>query len=233
MSILAVAIIASPLAGAQAQGIAKCTAECDPKEANGGTMKKGEEITKVILYGHFEDILNMAPLNTQLPDPQREPDLNRGFLMPVIDTNTNACVPGTQTCGDFHFKNNEFTMFSSPGLVEYLQEGWRTHQEPGLADDAEIAADSFNLYWYMSAFAVPQQSSTGGGASAAKVGVVPQVGVFARMETGRFKFRGDVIAESSRNIDFGQGTTPTKGPAKTSSRSPRARTSTNSSCPWP
>jgi hypothetical protein len=206
LAILATAIVALPHASAQPQGIAKCSAECDPKEANGGTIKKGEEITKVILYGHFEDILNMAPLNTQAPDPQREPDLNRGFPVPVIDTNTNVCVPGTQTCGDFHFKNNEFTMFSSPGLVEYLQEGWRTHQEPGLADDAEIAADSFNLYWYMSAFAVPQQSSTSGGASAAKVGVAPQVGVFARMETGRFKFRGDVIAESSRNIDFGQGT---------------------------
>lgn len=210
LSILAVAVIASPLASAQAPGadaVAKCSEECDPKEANGGTMKKGDEVTKVILYGHFEDILNMAPLNTQRPDDQREPDLNRGFLMPVIDTNTGACAPpGSQTCADFHFKNNEFTMFSSPGLVEYLQEGWRTHQEPGLADDAEIAADTFNLYWYMSSYAVPQGSSTSGSGATTKVGAVPQVGVYARMETGRFKFRGDLIADNNRNDDPNGGT---------------------------
>lgn len=206
LSILAVAIIASPLAGAQVSTpVAKCSAECDPKEANGGAMKKGDEVTKVILYGHFEDILNMAPLNTQRPDDQREPDLNRGFLMPVIDTNTGQCPVG-QTCLDFHFKNNEFTMFSSPGLVEYLQEGWRTHQEPGLADDAEIAAETFNLYWYMSSYAIPQQSSTQGSGATTQAGVVPQIGVYARMETGRFKFRGDLIAENNRNDDPNTGT---------------------------
>jgi hypothetical protein len=207
LSILAVLVIASPLGGAQTPTpIKECTAECDPKEANGGAMKKGDEVTKVILYGHFEDILNMAPLNTQIPDSQREPDLNRGFLMPVIDTNTGACAPGTQTCADFHFKNNEFTMFSSPGLVEYLQEGWRTHQEPGLADDAEIADATFNLYWYMSAHAVPQQSSTSGLGTTAKVGVTPQIGVYARMETGRFKYRGDEIASNNFNDQPNSGT---------------------------
>lgn len=191
---LAALVMAPPMAVAQAptqQAVEKCTQQCAPHDpdVNGPGMKKKGDIVKVILYSHWEDILNMAPLNTQAPDAQREPDHNQGFLMPVLDTNT-----GTQA--DVHFKNNVFLMYSSPGLVEYLQEGWRTHQEPGLAGDAVIGEKEFPLYWYMSSHAVPNQKSTDGAGATAKVGVMPQVGVYARMETGRFAFRGTLIAES-------------------------------------
>jgi hypothetical protein len=190
---LIVGAILSPMAAAQpavATPIKQCTKECDPKEVNGGAVKKTGENLLVILYAHFEDILNRAPLNTQPPDPVRESDLNRGFLMPVVETNTPDPTA-------FHFKNNEFIMFSSPGLVEFLETGWRTHQEPGLASDARIAANEFNLYWYMSAYAVPNYSTSDSTGQTAKIGATVQMGVYARMETGRHQFKGDVIAESN------------------------------------
>lgn len=175
--------------------VEKCSRDCDPKLVNGPTYKTGREPVTQFLYGHFEDILNMAPLNTQAPDPEQEPDLNRGFLMPVVDTNSGICLPGGQTCADIHFKNNEFTMFSSPGLVEYLQEGWRTHQEPQLNSDIQIAGPELVLYWYMSTAAWGQDSALGNDPGI--VGVMPLVDVYARVETGRFKFQGELIAESA------------------------------------
>ncbi len=193
--ILVVALLVPASVEAQpAVAVDKCSRDCDPKMVNGPAYKTGREPVTQFLYGHFEDILNMAPLNTQAPDPEREPDLNRGFLMPVIDTNNGVCVPGGQTCADIHFKNNEFTMFSSPGLVEYLEEGWRTHQEPQLNSDVEIAGSELELYWYMSTAAWGQNAGPGNAPS--PVGVMPMVDVYARLETGRFKFRGDLIAES-------------------------------------
>lgn len=195
---LIVGVFVMPMAAAQPavhQPVKSCTKECDPKEANGGAVKKAGETLNVILYGHFEDILNRAPLNTQPPDPIRESDLNKGFLMPIIETNTPDPTA-------FHFKNNEFIMFSSPGLVEFLETGWRTHQEPGLAADARIAANEFPLYWYMSSHAIPNENSGGSTGGTAKVGVTAQMGVYARMETGRHQFRGDVIAESADNTDI-------------------------------
>ncbi|MBI2078358.1 MAG: hypothetical protein HYT80_08345 [Euryarchaeota archaeon] len=202
MSVFLAAVVAAPfipVGGAQLHTpVASCSQECDPKDPKvNPTIPVKEGPVKVILYGHFEDILQLAPLNTQAPPSDKEPDHNQGFLMPVIDTNTGlGCGPPANNCLDFHFKNNEFTMFSSPGLVEYLQDGWRTHQEPGLAADAVIAANEIYLYWYMSAHVVPGGKSTDPTGSAARVGVMPQVGVYARMETGRHKFHGNVIAES-------------------------------------
>ncbi len=177
--------------------VEKCSVECDPQVANDNQVRTGKDPTNVILYGHFQNILDMAPLNAQLPHPDREPDINNGFLMPTIDTNTGQCVQG-QTCADFHFKNNQFTMFSSPGFVEYLSDGsWYTHQEPGLAGDAKLVGEEIRLYWYMSAHSLNGQNSGSGTGASAPVGVMPQVGVYARMETGRFPFHGEIIAESA------------------------------------
>lgn len=185
----------APMAAGQTGHVASgCVRDCDPKAMNGPGYRRGEETTRLVLYGHFEDILNLAPLNTQAPDPVRERDINQGFLMPVVATNHRLGCPSA--CLDFHFRNNEFTMFSSPGLVEYLDEGWRTHQEPGLAADVRIEGREVLLYWYMSAHSVPNEDSGSGTGATAMVGVVPAVGVYARMETGRFKFQGDLIAES-------------------------------------
>src|SRR5687767_2579063 len=89
LATLLICLLLPGLASAQ-QGVPveACSRECDPKEVNGPDPKVGNETVTQFLYGHFEDILNMAPLNAQPPDPAREPDLNKGFLMPVIDTNT-------------------------------------------------------------------------------------------------------------------------------------------------
>ncbi|HLE47298.1 MAG TPA: hypothetical protein VI818_03290, partial [Candidatus Thermoplasmatota archaeon] len=205
LTVFLAAIVAAPfipIGGAQTQTpVASCTQECDPKDPKvNPTIPVTSGPVKVILYAHFEDILQLAPLNTQAPDAQKETDHNQGFLMPVLDTNTGlGCAQGN--CLDFHFKNNEFTMFSSPGLVEYLTDGWRTHQEPGLAADTVIAASEFNLYWYMSSHVIPGDKSSSSQGGTARVGVMPQVAVYARMETGRHKFHGQIIAESLDMVD--------------------------------
>lgn len=202
---LALAALA-PAGASEPIAVEKCSRECDPQAVNGNTVKTGKEPTNLILYGHFQNILDMAPLNTQQPDSMREPDLQGSFLMPTIDTNTGVCQQ--QSCADFHFKNNQFTMFSSPGLVEYLTDGsWRTHQEPGLAGDAKLVGEEIRLYWYLSAHSLSGQNSGSGTGSTARVGVMPQVGVYARMETGRFPYRGEAIAESADFDTNGPGST--------------------------
>ena len=188
--------IVVPSGTSQPLPVEKCSRECDPRSVNDNQLRTGKEPTNVVLYGHFQNVLDQAPVNTQMPDPMREPDLNAGFTMPSIDTN----MPCEQC--NFHFKNNQFTMFSSPGFVEYLSDGkWYTHQEPGLAGDAKLVGEEIRLYWYMSAHGLSGQNSGSGTGSTARVGVMPQVGVYARMETGRFPFHGETIAESN---DFDQ-----------------------------
>ncbi|MBI2078357.1 MAG: hypothetical protein HYT80_08340 [Euryarchaeota archaeon] len=176
--------------------VSKCSQECDPIAINGGAVKRGDDPVKVVLYAHFEDHLQLAPLNTQPPHPEKEVDLNAGFPFPVLETNTGAGCQVQGNCLDPHFRNNEFRLFSSPGLVEYLSDGWRIHPEPGLAADVKIVEKEFNLYFYLSAYAIPGQNSH---SSYPDVGVMPQVGVYARMETGRHTFSrlSTVIAEAA------------------------------------
>lgn len=196
--VMLLALASVPTAASEPLQVEECSRECDPASVNEGRMKTGKEPVNLLLYGHFRNHLDQAPLNTQKPDPNFEVDLNVGFLMPVIDTNSDACVPPQGTCADFHFKHNQFTMFSSPGFVEYLTDGsWYTHQEPGLAADAKLVGDEIRLYWYMSAHAVSGMNSNSGLGATAAVGAMPQVGVYARMETGRFAFRGETIAASA------------------------------------
>lgn len=205
---IAVLMVVGPMTVVAQNPIASCARNCDPASANGDKIpKRGTEPVKMILYGHFEDILNRAPLNTQPPHKTLETDLNAGFMMPVLDTNFDP-VAGHDP--NFHFKNNEFIMFSSPGLVEYLDggQGWRTHQEPGLASDAILNGDKIHLYWYMSSHVLPGQNSYQDPGRQAKVGVMPQVGIYARMETGRFPFGkgAEIIAKSADHSNPGAGT---------------------------
>jgi hypothetical protein len=198
LTLLVAGVFLVPTTMAQAPGeayrVTNCKPEnCDPLAANGGQVQTGDAVVKTILYGHFEDILQSAPLNTQAPHPEKEVDQNKGFLMPTIDTNT-AC----EQC-NLHFKNNQFEMFSSPGLVEYTAEGWRIHQEPGLAETVQIAGDTMHLYWYLSAHNVPN-APTG---QPAGFGTVASIGVYARMETGRFSGYGELIAEGDTGTGYG------------------------------
>lgn len=201
---IAVALLfVAPMGSAQipnSNPVTKCAHECYPQDAdvNGPDPKRGDAVVKTILYGHFEDILNRAPLNTQLPDKDKEPDLNRGFLMPVLSTQT-----GTEL--DFHFENNNFVMYSSAGLVEIVDGVWRTHQEPGLTEDVEVKSPTVKLYWYMSANPIPNGNSREFPGNTVNLAVVPQVAIKARMETGRnpYSSKSVVIAEG----DTGDGDT--------------------------
>jgi len=173
-----------------------CKTKCKPKNAdvNGETVKTGDEQVQVILYGHFEDILNRAPLNTQIPCGEGEcnnpePNLNRGFLTPTL------AVPDQAGQTIAHFENNWFYMFSSAGFVEIVDGAWRTHQEPGLAEEVKIVGDTIHLYFYLSAYPVPGQDSDAAPTGKNVVDAMPQVGVYARIETGRFPNAGTLIAE--------------------------------------
>lgn len=136
----------------------------------------------LILYAHFIDFLSRAPLNTQ--SPHAECDIVSGSTLPTVQTHT-----GTEA--DIHFERHRYTMFSSPGLVEYFGgcDGARIHNEPGLADDLEIAGDTIYAYWYLSAAPAP-----GPLGNFPVADVAPQVAVKARMETGRHPGQGTLIA---------------------------------------
>jgi hypothetical protein len=166
--------------------------DCNPVKENDGIKMGADVSVRTILYGHFPDILQRAPINTQKPDPAYEGDLNGGFPMPTLDTNS-ACAQ----C-NVHFKNNRFIMFSSPGLVEYGGEGWRIHQEPGLARDVEIDGSTITGYWYMSTRSAPAFVPVPN-----SPGVMPLVGVYMRMETGRHPFHGTLIAEGDTGTGRG------------------------------
>jgi hypothetical protein len=178
---------------------------CDPQQANqeawGQSMildTDGKAAVRMILFAHFQDLLQRAPLNTQEPQAEREPDLDRGFLMPTIYVEDQ----GGQQAPCCKFNNNRFLMFSSPGFVEYLQEGnWRVHQEPGLAADVEIHGDTVWGYWYMSPSNVPDSLPVSGTAP----GVIPAVGVYMKMNLGRFESdeSSRIIAEGDTGSGFG------------------------------
>lgn len=156
---------------------------CDPKQAN--EAAHGQRLilpddnlpVRTILYAHYlTDILQQAPLNTQFPNPDREIDLDRGFTMPTV----YVAQEGAPCC---KFPNNEFKLFSTAGLIEYLPDGFRVHQEPGLAEPVEIVpidGEYVYLYWYMSPEIGPQS------VAADRPGVVPALGVYAKMNLGRF-----------------------------------------------
>lgn len=165
---------------------AGCSRQCKPQDedVNGPAMRTGDQSAQTILYGHFQDILNRAPLNTQ-PLGEQEEDLNRGFTMPTavgyapMDPTGRAYV---------HFENNWFFMFSSPGFVEIVDGVWRTHQEPGLAEPVQIVGDQVTLYFYLSVYPVPGVTSESSPAGNTALAVMPQVALYARMETGRHVF---------------------------------------------
>lgn len=195
----------APLSGAQVTApVPKCSKECYPldEDVNPGAPLKGKDtVVKTILYGHFEKVLSRAPMNTQMPDLDHEKDLNDGFLMPVLVTKTGTDV-------DLNFENNWFIMYSSAGSVEFGDDGeWRIHQEPGLAEDVLIHGEEIRLYWYLSAHPVPNGDSGGFPGNAVNLDVMPQVAVFARMETGRFPMNSQstVIAVGDTGKDDNSG----------------------------
>jgi hypothetical protein len=168
------------------EGCASDPAWCDPVAANDGTVKAGDEPVRVILYAHFQDLLQRAPLTTQPPDPQREPDVQRGFLMPSLYVKDGAGLPCCQL-----FQSNRFLMFSSPGPVEYTEDGaWRVWSTTALAEDLRLSGDTMTGFFYLS-----PGDNTGPGTDA---GIMPAVGVRMTMQIG-----GGLPTESSPVVASG------------------------------
>jgi len=109
---LLVVVAVLPAADAQ-QPVEQCSRQCDPlaPDVNKPPLRSQGNVN-VILYAHYEDILQLAPINTVPPDPRHEGDLRGRFIMPVIVTKTRlGCQVGQ--CLDVNLQNNLFRSFFS------------------------------------------------------------------------------------------------------------------------
>lgn len=178
---------------------------CDPKTANEAAGRPAvitaddNMPVRTILYAHFlESIIQQAPLNTQYPDPDRERDLYGSMFMPTV----YVASEGAPCC---KFRNNQFKMFSTAGLVEYLADGFRVHQEPGLAEPVQLVpidGEYAYVYWYMSPESAPQA------VPGDHPGVMPAVGVYAKWNLGRHPSDDPrlLIGEGDTGSGFGSAT---------------------------
>ncbi len=184
----------APYAAAQPAGYPGCSESpetCDPRTVNGGTSTGDEPVT-TILYAHVNDIIQKSPMNTQPPDPEYEHDLKQGILMPTVymDSDQAPCCK---------FKSNQFVFFGSPGIIDYGVDGnWRVHQDPGIQAPLHLVDDIVG-FAYFSAGSPPDRAR----ASEEQVGVMPAVGVYMRVETGRHPYGGTLIAEGETGIGYG------------------------------
>jgi hypothetical protein len=186
--IVAVALLGIPGAAGQLDPtVDGCSRQCDPKadDVNGPDVRTGADPVKTVLYFHFQDLIQNAPINAQAPG-EAEADLQGGFLMPTLVTSSDVCC---------HFKYNTFGGYSSAGFVEIVDGEWRTHQEHGVASDIAVLGDTIPLYFYLSAYAVPRETSESFPLGPNVPAAVPQVAVHATMNAGRSPGYGAVIAE--------------------------------------
>lgn len=180
------ALMGLPSVGAQLDPtVDGCTKDCTPVDANGPDVRTGDETVKSVLYFHHENFLQNAVINTQPIHPD-EPQLQSAGLMPTLITGNEVCC---------HFTSHGFGAYSSAGFVEIQDGEWRTHQEPGVAEDIQIVGDTITLYYYLSAYPVPTKTSDNPAPGHTAVAVAPQVGVHAVMTAGRNPGIGRVIAE--------------------------------------
>jgi hypothetical protein len=187
---LAPAASAQNTGSAPYDGCSRHPETCDPVAANEGQVRTGDQAVRVILFGHFQDMLQRAPVNTQPPHPELEPDVNAGFLMPTLYVENE----GAPCC---RFQNNRFLMVSSPGLIEHDGvDQWRVRQQPYLPYPLRLAGDTVTGFWYIS-----PGSGSDAAAGEPRPGVMPGVGVYMRMETGYLADRGTLIAQG----DTGSG----------------------------
>lgn len=178
--ILALALVPTALAQSPPAGhVLYCSRECQPHQVN--TESPVDLPVNVILYAHLVDALQRAPLNVVPPDPSHEPDVNGGFLTPTVKVREDLV----------HFESNWFTLYHIPRFVQYPLNV--TNQDGPLSYALKLGGPTAKLYWYLSPQAVPSlsgvQSPTG------PVGVIPQLHVYARIDSGRHAFHGTLIAE--------------------------------------
>ncbi|HLE47334.1 MAG TPA: hypothetical protein VI818_03475, partial [Candidatus Thermoplasmatota archaeon] len=166
------ALVLLPVAQAQyppAGHVNYCSRECLPSQVNDDNLTNGP--TNIILYAHLLDALQRAPLNTVPPDLARERDVQGGYLTPTIRLPTGAV----------NFQNNFFTMYHLPSFVAY--DAHANNQDGPPAYPIELGGDRATMYWYLSPHSVPGTNSST--LAVGGVGVIPQVKVVARLETGR------------------------------------------------
>lgn len=190
-----------PVASAQGlqEPVEGCVENCLPQDLNGSEPKRGDQVTYTILYAHHESLVQRAPLTVQYP-PDAAPNHNGGYLLPTIETEFGLDDVAGKTV-EPNFVYNWFTLASTSGPAEWTPEGkldW--HQEGGLMLPLHIAEEPMTLYVYLSAHPVPTSSSSGSLGALANVDAVPQVGVYARLETGRMR-------EASESILIAEGDT--------------------------
>lgn len=191
-ALLALTFVA-PLSSAQAfQRVTTCKEFCLPNDPDvNPTLVTSEDNKpiKMILYPHFETIVQRAPLNVQLVDVD-EGSLNDGFTM--LTLNTEIAEPG-----NVHFHNNNLVWYSSAGPVFVVEGKWTTHQEPGLAEDLTLVGENMWLYLYIAVNPVPNGDDDTGLGPLTSVDAMPAIGVYSRIETGRFSYNSQatLIAE--------------------------------------
>ncbi|HEX9816009.1 MAG TPA: hypothetical protein VGB18_03425 [Candidatus Thermoplasmatota archaeon] len=162
-----------PIAASQ-EPVDSCSRQCAPQDTDVNDPPiRSEGPVNVVLYAHMENILSSAPLNVFPPDPEHEPDLNQGFLMPSV------AAPDCPTGGAcWQLKTNRFNFDFCPGGIEFMDRGWflQCHSR---ATGIPLALHTapIRVYVYVSAHAVPQQRPS----ESATVGVIPMLNVDARI----------------------------------------------------
>lgn len=151
-------------------GTNKCVKACDPLALNGGSAKSGNDSVFVVMFGHFGDVNLVAPLTTFAPDPGKEPD--RG-------TEVSPCVIGrTGTPLDTNIGACDFRMQSA---IQVPGPNGTMYTQGGLGQNTSVTSDTITLY-----------------VTLGTIGPSPNVGVYARVETPKFPYGRQILAESDR-----------------------------------
>lgn len=183
---LAALLLAVPAAVAQSptysyKVVDACSAQClptDPDVNPGPLPRTGNESATLILYPHVESLVKRAPMNTEVP-ALAEGYVHDGFSMVTLNTETG-------TPADVHFQNNNFRWYTSPGGVQVPGNGnWLVHSESGLAEDLEVVGETIWMYLYLGIANGPDQGQP------SPVAALPAIGIYARIETGRFSYNPD------------------------------------------
>lgn len=194
---LVLAALAAPVA-AQTP-VDSCQQQCTPTapDVNPEPLRADGPVN-VLLYVHWQDVLNRAPANTFNPDEVGETDIDRGLAVPTIATHTD-------TAADVSMQNNRVHFWPLAGPIETRADGtWRYLQGQAL-EHLEVSDDPLILYAYYS-FQSPASASTGLPATASS-----PIEVKARWETGLHPGSGLVVAQGTAG-PFVPLTAPTGAP---------------------
>lgn len=182
---------ASPVAaqGTEYPGCSETPETCTPLGVNEG-VKTGNQTVTTILYAHWENRIWKSALTTQPPHPDYEDDLNAGYVIPTVyvDHEEAPCCK---------FDNSQFHMHFSPFAVKYTNQGLQVGLDQSFHGPTEVVDDVVG-YVYLSAQSTPDTVPRPPGGP----GVMPSLGVYMRLETGRHPWSGALIAEGDMGIGY-------------------------------